>query len=78
MGTEVAVVTQGFHMYRAIQLAKAAGFEPYSLVAETDPLLFPEYYGCLLYTSPVMTVNDEVYGRLAPEDVDTILAQYMA
>ena len=45
MGTEVAVVTQGFHMYRAIQLAKAAGFEPYSLVAETDPLLFPEYYG---------------------------------
>lgn len=26
--------------------------------------------------APVMTVNDEVYGRLAPEDVDTILAQY--
>ena len=25
--------------------SKAAGFEPYSLVAETDPLLFPEYYG---------------------------------
>lgn len=45
MGTKVAVVTQGFHMYRAVQLAKAAGFEPYSLVAETDPLLFPEYYG---------------------------------
>ena len=45
MGTEVAVVTQGFHMYRAIQSAKAAGFAPYSLVAETDPLLFPEYYG---------------------------------
>ena len=45
MGRRVAVVTQGFHMYRAIQLAKAAGFTPYSLVAETDPLLFPEYYG---------------------------------
>ena len=28
--------------------------------------------------APVMTVNDEVYGRLVPEDVDTILAQYMA
>ena len=27
--------------------------------------------------APVMTVNEEVYGRLAPEDVDTILAQYM-
>lgn len=45
LGEEVAVVTQGFHMYRATQLAKAAGFTPYSLVAETDPLLFPEYYG---------------------------------
>ena len=45
LGEEVAIVTQGFHMYRALQLAKAAGFTPYSLVAETDPLLFPEYYG---------------------------------
>ena len=45
LGGEVAIVTQGFHMYRATQLAKAAGFTPYSLVAETDPLLFPEYYG---------------------------------
>lgn len=26
--------------------------------------------------APVMTVNDEVYGRLVPEDVDKILAQY--
>ena len=45
MGQEIALVTQGFHMYRATQLAKAAGFTPYSLIAETDPLLFPEYYG---------------------------------
>ena len=37
MGEEVAIVTQGFHMYRATQLAKSAGFTPYSLVAETDP-----------------------------------------
>ena len=37
LGEEVAIVTQGFHMYRALQLAKAAGFTPYSLVAETDP-----------------------------------------
>lgn len=26
--------------------------------------------------APVLTVNDEVYGRLVPEDVDKILAQY--
>ena len=45
MGEEVAIVTQSFHMYRATQLAKAAGFTPYSLIAETDHLLFPEYYG---------------------------------
>lgn len=45
IGTEVAVVTQSFHMFRALQLAESAGFTAYSLVAETDPLLFPEYYG---------------------------------
>ena len=27
--------------------------------------------------APVMTVNDDVYGRLTPEDVDGILAKYM-
>ena len=26
--------------------------------------------------APVMTINDEVYGRLVPDDVDTILAKY--
>ena len=26
--------------------------------------------------APVMTVNDEVYGRLVPDDVDDILAKY--
>ena len=45
LGDQVVLVTQGFHMYRATQLAKAAGFTPYGLVAATDPLLFPEYYG---------------------------------
>ena len=28
--------------------------------------------------APVMTVNDDVYGRLVPEDVDGILAKYLA
>ncbi len=45
LGTEFVIVTQGFHMYRALMLAESAGFTPYSLVADTDPLLFPEYYG---------------------------------
>ncbi|MEG1942614.1 MAG: NAD(P)H-dependent oxidoreductase subunit E [Angelakisella sp.] len=27
--------------------------------------------------APVMTINDEVYGRLVPDDIDTILAKYM-
>ncbi len=45
LGTQVAVVTQSFHMFRALQLAESTGFTAYSLVAETDPLLFPEYYG---------------------------------
>jgi NADP-reducing hydrogenase subunit HndA len=26
--------------------------------------------------APVLTVNDEVYGRLVPDDVDDILAKY--
>ena len=28
--------------------------------------------------APVMTVNEDVYGRLVPEDVDTILEKYTA
>ena len=28
--------------------------------------------------APVMTVNDDVYGRLEVEDIDGILAKYMA
>ncbi len=27
--------------------------------------------------APVLTVNDDVYGRLTPEDVDDVLAKYM-
>lgn len=45
LGTEFVITTQGFHMYRAMQLAKSSGLTPYSLVADTDPILFPEYFG---------------------------------
>lgn len=45
MGSEFVITTQGFHMYRALMLAESAGITPYSLVADTDPILLPEYYG---------------------------------
>ena len=45
LGTEIVIVTQSFHMYRALMLAENAGFNPYALVADTDPVLFPLYYG---------------------------------
>ena len=45
LGTEFVVVTQEFHMFRALQLAETAGFTAYSLTAQSDPLLLPEYYG---------------------------------
>jgi uncharacterized SAM-binding protein YcdF (DUF218 family) len=41
----VVVVTQGFHMYRAVRLARWAGFEAEGLPAWTDPVIFPGYYG---------------------------------
>lgn len=41
----VVVVTQGFHMYRAVQLARSAGFDASGLTAWTDPVIFPGYYG---------------------------------
>ncbi len=44
-GDEIVVVTQGFHMYRALMLAENAGFTAYALTADTDPFLFPLYYG---------------------------------
>lgn len=45
LDTRVVVVSQNFHMYRAVRLARSAGFEAYGLPAETDPIIFPGYYG---------------------------------
>lgn len=45
LGTEAVIVTQSFHLFRAKKLAESAGFTPYTLAAETDPLLLPEYAG---------------------------------
>lgn len=43
--TTIAVATQNFHMKRATSQAKDQGYEVYSLVAETDFMLLPGYYG---------------------------------
>lgn len=45
LGKEFVIVTQGYHLYRSIRLAKSAGLMPFGLAAETDPLLLPSYYG---------------------------------
>ncbi len=45
LGSQFVIVTQGFHMYRAMMLAKSAGITPYPLAADTDLILLPEYYG---------------------------------
>ncbi len=45
LGSQFVIVTQGFHMYRALLLAESAGITPYPLTADTDLILLPEYYG---------------------------------
>lgn len=45
LGEEFVIVTQGFHLWRAMKLAESAGLSVTPLAAETDLLLLPEYYG---------------------------------
>ena len=45
LGDTYAVVTQDFHMYRSLQLGKAAQLNVYSLSVTSDPLMYPSYYG---------------------------------
>ena len=45
LDTEVVVVSQNFHLYRAVRLAESAGFTASGLPAETDPIIYPSYYG---------------------------------
>lgn len=57
LGSSFVIVTQDFHMYRALQLAENAGFTAYSLTARSDPLLLPEYYGRELLSLTKWTVE---------------------
>lgn len=45
LGDTFAVVTQDFHMFRALQLGKSAGLQAYALSVKSHPLLYPSYYG---------------------------------
>lgn len=45
LGENFAVVTQEFHMYRSLQLGKAAGLQVYALPVKSDPLMYPGYFG---------------------------------
>lgn len=45
LSTEVVVVSQSFHLYRAVRLAESAGFTASGLAAETDLIIYPSYYG---------------------------------
>lgn len=45
LDTNVVVVSQSFHLYRAVRLAESAGFTAGGLAAETDPVIYPSYYG---------------------------------
>lgn len=42
---EIAVVTQEFHMFRALKLAEETGFTAYALPVKSDPFLYPGDYG---------------------------------
>lgn len=45
LGQRAALVTDDYHMARALRLAREAGLEPYAVPVRSDPLLFPQYYG---------------------------------
>lgn len=57
LGSEFVITTQSFHMFRALKLAENTGIDAYPLKADTDPLLFPEYYGRELLSLTKWTVE---------------------
>ena len=63
LDTKVVVVSQNFHMYRAVRLARSAGFEAYALPAETDSFIFPSYYGRELL-SLTKWYLEELFGKV--------------
>lgn len=60
----VVVVTQDFHMYRALRLAETAGFQARGLPARTDPVIFPSYYGRELLSLTKWYI-EELFSRAA-------------
>ena len=62
LGNEFAVATQSFHMYRSLKLAEKSGLKGYSVIAETDPLLFPAYYGRELLSLTFLKLEELFHG----------------
>ncbi len=60
LGPKFAVVSQGYHLFRAIRLAKQAGLEAVPLPAYTDPLIFPQYYGRELLSLTKWVVEQQI------------------
>lgn len=63
LGTEVVVVSQSFHLYRAVRLAESAGFTASGLAAETDPIIYPSYYGRELLSLTKWYIEELIINR---------------
>lgn len=63
IGTEVVVVSQSFHLYRAVRLAESAGFTASGLAAETDPIIYPSYYGRELLSLTKWYIEELLFHR---------------
>ncbi|MGE5653043.1 MAG: YdcF family protein [Bacillota bacterium] len=55
----VAIVTSGFHLFRAKRLAREYGLKPYGVAARTPPLLLPRY----LVREALAIINDLILPR---------------
>lgn len=63
LSTEVVVVSQSFHLYRAVRLAESAGFTASGLAAETDPIIYPSYYGRELLSLTKWYIEELIFHR---------------
>lgn len=63
LGTDVVVVSQSFHLYRAVRLAESAGFTASGLAAETDPIIYPSYYGRELLSLTKWYIEELIINR---------------
>lgn len=63
LSTQVVVVSQSFHLYRAVRLAQSAGFTASGLAAKTDPIIYPSYYGRELLSLTKWYIEELIINR---------------